>query len=209
MQNASLFTTRTRPSAARSGAATAATAAARQLLGRLSSSTGSGILCLLLLCSCAALPTTLFLLAHSHATALSTPFAGGVRHLRAAYKGRVASSYGVTAGFWRLDVNYSTPHASLLARTRYGAANTSCWELAAAHAETYTAAYQPTQQPPPVSVMQPGHTGWRGGGGDECYEGGGTCSSRPPTPHTRSPTNTTHRSCRAAHRARCGSGRGA
>jgi hypothetical protein len=76
-----------------------------------------------------------------------------LRHLHAEFRGHVRSSYAVTDGYWHLDVNYTAPSVSLLARTRYTVANSnsSCWDIAAAQQEPYTAQYHPKQQPPTVS----------------------------------------------------------
>jgi hypothetical protein len=76
-----------------------------------------------------------------------------LRHLKAEFRGHVHSSYGVAGGYWNLDVNYTAPSVSLLARTRYTVANTnsSCWDIAADQQEPYTAQYHPTQQLPTVS----------------------------------------------------------
>lgn len=76
-----------------------------------------------------------------------------LRHLHAELKGHVPSSYGVADGYWQLEVNYTLPSASLLARTRYLVANSnsSCWDIAAAQQEPYTAQYHPRQQAPTVS----------------------------------------------------------
>lgn len=73
-----------------------------------------------------------------------------LRHLHAELKGHVPSSYGVADGYWQLEVNYTLPSASLLARTRYLVANSnsSCWDIAAAQQEPYTAQYHPRQQAP-------------------------------------------------------------
>lgn len=115
---------------------------------------------LLLLCSALAV-STLLLLVHSPttlggsgATALagsSEPFAQRLQHLQATSASRVASQYGIAAGYWQLDLNYSAPaEVPLLARPRYAASNASCWALAARHAEAFSSAYQPTQQLPMV-----------------------------------------------------------
>ncbi|KAF6257123.1 hypothetical protein COO60DRAFT_33422 [Scenedesmus sp. NREL 46B-D3] len=90
-----------------------------------------------------------------------------LRHLHAEIRGHVPSSYDVAAGYWHMDVNYTAPPVSLLARSRYLVAskNSSCWDLAAAQREPFTAQYHPQQHPPtelpggiPRSVWQ-----WQGG----------------------------------------------
>ncbi|KAF8059989.1 hypothetical protein HT031_004927 [Scenedesmus sp. PABB004] len=74
----------------------------------------------------------------------------GLAHLAAAYRGPVASAYGVEGGYWRLDVNFTSPRVPLLARPRFAASNATCWELAAATRQPFTALYQPTGAPPAV-----------------------------------------------------------
>lgn len=76
-----------------------------------------------------------------------------LRHLHAEIRGHVPSSYDVAAGYWHMDVNYTAPPVSLLARSRYLVAskNSSCWDLAAAQREPFTAQYHPQQHPPTVS----------------------------------------------------------
>jgi hypothetical protein len=77
-----------------------------------------------------------------------------LRYLHADYRRHVPSSYGVADGYWHLEVNYTAPPVPLLARTRYLVANSnsSCWDIAAAQQEPYTAQYHPMQQPPTVSA---------------------------------------------------------
>jgi len=82
----------------------------------------------------------------------STAWSQQLQHLGATYKGHVASAYGVSGGYWQLEVNYTYPDVTFIAKTRYHAANTSCWQLASQNTEPLSDSYRPTRQPPTVCI---------------------------------------------------------
>ena len=88
--------------------------------------------------------------AHTQSATSSTTVAEQIRYLQATYKGPVQSEYGVSGGYWQLEVNYSTRAVPLFAKTRFRASNKTCWQLASAHQETFSQLYHPTRQQPMV-----------------------------------------------------------
>lgn len=88
-----------------------------------------------------------------HLAAITSDIPRYLSPVAARYEGHVESSYGVEGGYWGLSVNYSYPSLSLVDRTRYLVANSSCWELAKSHAEPYCKDYQATQMTPLVTFQ--------------------------------------------------------
>lgn len=88
---------------------------------------------------------------HTQTAHVSTALSDRLQHLQATFKGHVESQYGVSGGYWQLEVNYSNPTVPLLAKTRYRVTNKTCWELASSHAESLSQLYRPTRAPPTVS----------------------------------------------------------
>jgi hypothetical protein len=88
--------------------------------------------------------------AQTHPANSSTALSASVQYLQASYKGHVQSAYGVSGGFWKLEVNYTSPTVTLLGRTRYHRGNKTCWQLASAHPEAFSQLYHPTRKAPTV-----------------------------------------------------------
>lgn len=77
--------------------------------------------------------------------------------------GRVESAYGVSEGYWRLQVNHTFPDPGIVSRARLrrgaGGGNASCWDLALAHEEPYSDFYRPRGVPPQVGTRRT--TSWK------------------------------------------------